>query len=263
VLSSPRLLLMMLAASGCGGTVTSVTAPSAAKCAVSAQASALSFPAAGGSASVQVSANRDCAWSIATDATWITFASSREGRGDATVTYSVAPNTQRVERQAAMNISDTRLEIRQAAPPPPPPPPAADPSPDPAPPPPPAPAPEPPPGALPPPDPPPGPPPAPEDDQSEEGGTNDGEDDREGDDTPDPDADNTSGSIALTDRIAALSGACPSLRLTLGAGERVLTDRRTNFKQMRCEDLGSGQQIAVRGRRQPGGEILASKIEWP
>jgi hypothetical protein len=60
--------------------------------------------------------------------------------------------------------------------------------------------------------------------------------------------------------IESLSGSCPDLALRI-AGTTLVTDRRTNFKQMSCAALGTGQSVVARGKRQPNGEIRATKIE--
>ena len=49
--------------------------------------------ATGGTGSVTISTARDCTWSIAADAPWVSIVGDHSGQGDGVVTYSVAANT--------------------------------------------------------------------------------------------------------------------------------------------------------------------------
>jgi hypothetical protein len=48
------------------------------------------FPSSGGSGTVQISTNRECAWSTKSDVAWLTVATPAEGQGDGTVGFTVA-----------------------------------------------------------------------------------------------------------------------------------------------------------------------------
>src|SRR3954471_15750336 len=76
----------------CTSTDTSMVSPGTDKCQVTATASPAQFGADGGSGTVTVSAARDCQWSIATDAGWVSVPGAHEGQGDASLAYTVAPN---------------------------------------------------------------------------------------------------------------------------------------------------------------------------
>lgn len=247
-----RLLVLLLALAppiGCGRssvTSTSLTAPSSAKCQVAASSTDTSFPASGGSAQLRVSTTRDCSWTIAGEPSWVRLPASREGQGEAAVTYSVTPNPDYSERRGSLDVNGALIEIRQAGAPPPPPPPPA-PAPAPAPPPAPAPAPTPPPAPGPTPTPPPPadpspaptpPSPPPADDDDDDHGTR----------------------VDFKGKIESLSGACPVLRMSIG-GRIVWTGPTTEFKKMRCRDLEVGMKVEVRANRLPNGTYLASKIE--
>ena len=61
-----------LAVSGaCTSSSTSVTSPSAGKCQVQAASQPSSFTSGGGPGTLTISADRDCTWSVAADASWI------------------------------------------------------------------------------------------------------------------------------------------------------------------------------------------------
>ena len=63
---------------GCGSSATSVTGPSTiSRCAISVQIAEGQIPANCGSGSVAVTAARDCTWSAASDAQWLTIRSSQ------------------------------------------------------------------------------------------------------------------------------------------------------------------------------------------
>jgi len=93
----------------------------------------VSFPPQGGNGSVQVNANRDCAWSAQATAGWIHLGAS-SGQGDGGIPFTVDQNTQPSARGGAIQVSNaTEVSVTQAAPPPPPPTPPAPKPPAPAP----------------------------------------------------------------------------------------------------------------------------------
>ena len=63
--------------------------------------SAASFGATGGTGEVKVSVARECAWSASSQAAWVEITAGREGQGDGTVSYRVAPNVDPLTRKAA------------------------------------------------------------------------------------------------------------------------------------------------------------------
>jgi hypothetical protein len=62
-------------------------------CKVTVSPSAPSFPAAGGSGSLEVKAPRGCAWEAVTGVDWIQIKSGAQGIGSGSVNYAVAPST--------------------------------------------------------------------------------------------------------------------------------------------------------------------------
>lgn len=114
-----RIVAALAAAIGCAActstsTNTAVTAPSADKCQVNVSGATTSFPSTGGTGSVAVSAARDCAWSAATSAGWVSISSSQSGQGSGSVSYSVAPNPATSARSGAISVAGQSVSLSQA-----------------------------------------------------------------------------------------------------------------------------------------------------
>lgn len=87
----------------CGGTCTFSINPTSA-----------SPTAAGGTASVSVTAGAGCAWTAVSNATFITITSGASGSGNGTVNYSVAANTGTSSRTGTMTIAGQTFTVTQA-----------------------------------------------------------------------------------------------------------------------------------------------------
>lgn len=111
VLGSGALALTLC---GCGSSSQTITAPPPARCAVQAQVESSAFSNAGGPGSLRITTNRECTWTVRSDAVWLKPASPAEGQGDAVVNFTVAANPDPASRTAAFTVNDSRLEIRQA-----------------------------------------------------------------------------------------------------------------------------------------------------
>lgn len=72
------------------------------------------FAATSGSGSVQVAAGRNCLWTAATTANWITITSGALGTGSLPVHFTVAPNNG-VYRTATVNVGPQSFFIEQGA----------------------------------------------------------------------------------------------------------------------------------------------------
>jgi len=66
--------------------------------------------------------------------------------------------------------------------------------------------------------------------------------------------------VELNGMAESVTGECPTLQLTV-AGQMVRTAATTEFKHAPCSALAAGQQLEVRGTMQPGGVVLAARIE--
>jgi hypothetical protein len=61
--------------------------------------------------------------------------------------------------------------------------------------------------------------------------------------------------------ISALSGACPSLRLTVG-GTGVATSAETVFEGLTCGALKSGQSVEIKGATLTDGSVAAARVRF-
>ena len=104
-------------AASCSQTETSITAPSdsGSRCQVTATPTPPSFPPPGGQGSVTIATTRDCTWSIATNAAWVSIAGERTGQGDATVAFNVAANPVPSPRSAAITVAGQSVAVSQQA----------------------------------------------------------------------------------------------------------------------------------------------------
>jgi len=98
----------------CTSSETSVTAPTATKCQVTATASPTAFGAGGGNGSLTVSAPRDCTWSANVDASWVALG-DRSGQGDATLSYTVSANGAASVRTATVAVEGQTVQLKQDA----------------------------------------------------------------------------------------------------------------------------------------------------
>ena len=73
-----------------------------------------SFPAAGGSGSVNVSVNPGCPWNAASPPSWITFLGSASGTGPGTLTMQAAANSG-AARSASFTVAGLNFNVEQQA----------------------------------------------------------------------------------------------------------------------------------------------------
>lgn len=134
--SLPTYLVLTAVASGaCSGTnVSELAGPSLARCATGLGSPPSAFPAAGGRASIVVTAARECAWTATSDSSWLQV-SPATGEGESAVTVVAVANSQHAARRGVVRINDQLVTVAQdAAPrPPDPEPPVPQPSPRPEP----------------------------------------------------------------------------------------------------------------------------------
>jgi glucose/arabinose dehydrogenase len=98
-----------------GGAVLRVTAPPPCSALTIAPPS-LSFAAAGGSGTVNVSAPDTCDWTATTSDTWIGIGAGASGRGNGTVRYDVAASTEVRTRTGSVRIASQVHTVRQSGP---------------------------------------------------------------------------------------------------------------------------------------------------
>jgi hypothetical protein len=95
----------------------SVTAPQGSKCQVSATSNQSAFPFSGGAGSVEIHTTRDCTWTVQADTSWIAIGGGRShsGQGEAVIQYQVEANPTNRERAGMLVVSESRIQIEQAA----------------------------------------------------------------------------------------------------------------------------------------------------
>jgi C1A family cysteine protease len=74
-------------------------------CTYSISPTSQSFPAAGGSGTMNVTADNNCSWTAVSNASWITITSGSSGTGNGSVQYSVAPNIKKKSRTRTGTIT--------------------------------------------------------------------------------------------------------------------------------------------------------------
>ncbi|MBF0338966.1 MAG: SBBP repeat-containing protein, partial [Nitrospirae bacterium] len=72
------------------------------------------FTSTGGSDTVSVTANTGCAWTAASNVSWITVTSGSSGSGNGTVGYTVAANTDTTSRTGTMAIAGQTFTVTQS-----------------------------------------------------------------------------------------------------------------------------------------------------
>jgi hypothetical protein len=103
-----------VAAVGCSSSETS-TNPSPTKCQVSINPAAPSIGAAGGTTTVSVSAQPECAWTVAENVSWIASVSPANGQGNGEIEIRVAANADASARNGTVQINDTSVRVSQDA----------------------------------------------------------------------------------------------------------------------------------------------------
>ena len=110
-------LALAFALAACGSSsTTSVTAPSTnTRCQLNLTGSTTSFGPGGGSGTLNVGVSRECTWTATSQTSWISIVSGGDGQGDGTVSFRVAANADPVSRSGALQVSDQRMQLSQAA----------------------------------------------------------------------------------------------------------------------------------------------------
>lgn len=99
---------------GCSSTSTVTTGPTDPKCQLT-LAPPPNIVAEGGTVIVSITAQPECAWTVSTQANWISNLSPASGQGDGKVEFVAAPNPAPSMREDEIAINDDRLRVRQEA----------------------------------------------------------------------------------------------------------------------------------------------------
>ena len=97
-----------------GGTPVSVTQSAAPVCNYTLNNGGESFPAAGGSGSVNISVNPGCPWSAGGPPSWITFTGSASGYGPGTLSMQAAANSG-AARSGSFTVAGVTFNVEQQA----------------------------------------------------------------------------------------------------------------------------------------------------
>src|SRR5262245_50917601 len=108
------LAAVVIAATACGSTSTSVVSPTGSKCEAAVTNNTPELPAAGGSGTVTVNTTRDCTWSASAQVSWISL-STTSGQGPATLNYSAIANPSGIPRRGQVVVAAQQVDIAQAA----------------------------------------------------------------------------------------------------------------------------------------------------
>jgi hypothetical protein len=99
----------------CTSVETSLVGPADSKCQMSVAGAPVSFGPDGGSGSVSITTSRDCTWSIASEAAWVSVNGTQGGQGEAVVRYDVARNPVPSPRTGSIVVGEQRVQVSQAA----------------------------------------------------------------------------------------------------------------------------------------------------
>ncbi|MBW8862309.1 MAG: BACON domain-containing protein, partial [Acidobacteria bacterium] len=103
---------LALLAISCTSTSIGVTAPSAVKCQVSVENSiSTNVPSAGGTGTLELATNRDCTWTVSSNAAWAQLGGEASGQGSATVSYKVLANPDAIVRRATIEVNNTQVAL--------------------------------------------------------------------------------------------------------------------------------------------------------
>jgi all-beta uncharacterized protein/BACON domain-containing protein len=107
--------VLACAVAGCGSTVATATGPSPAKCPVTLSAPATPVSSSGTTATVAVATEPECAWSAASEASWISGLTPASGQGSGQLQMQVAANPDASARQGDIIVNGEHASIRQDA----------------------------------------------------------------------------------------------------------------------------------------------------
>ena len=112
----PLLALVTVTMAGCDSKTTSevTTAPTPAKCQLTV-AGPPNVVADGGTGTISVTAQPECAWTVSTQASWLSQFSPASGQGNGTVAFRAEPNPAPSTREAEIVVNDSQLRVMQEA----------------------------------------------------------------------------------------------------------------------------------------------------
>lgn len=106
---------MLAAAVACSSSSLTSTNPSPIKCQVTVAGNIAPLPVGGGSTTLSISAQPECAWTAATQASWISDITPTSGQGNGQIQIQAGPNPDPAVRQGQVDINGTAIQIVQEA----------------------------------------------------------------------------------------------------------------------------------------------------
>ena len=115
-LRAPWVLVALVAASACGANseTETIVGPSSTRCAVQGRIDTATFPPAGGSGTVRITTDRECSWTVRSDAAWLVVPPDAGGQGEGSVPFTIGANGEPSARTATVSVNDQRLPVSQA-----------------------------------------------------------------------------------------------------------------------------------------------------
>jgi hypothetical protein len=114
-ISTVIAILCGLLAGACNSSTTSnAAAPTPVRCVPTLSGTPPLVESGGGTGTVALTINRECAWSAKPEVEWISV-SPANGQGESQISFSVARNQQPIERKGAIVVNEQRFEVTQRA----------------------------------------------------------------------------------------------------------------------------------------------------
>src|SRR5688500_3819494 len=105
------ILLLAALGTGCGSSSTTLLDPagsSTQRCGVTLNVSTSSITSAGGSGTISIATERECAWTLKAESDWLSFAAPTTGQGAADLAFSVPPNSSSLPRSVTGSFYSLR-----------------------------------------------------------------------------------------------------------------------------------------------------------
>jgi hypothetical protein len=109
-------LVATVVAGGCDTSSTLTVSPNPVKCQVSVAAPASMVDAGGGTLTLPVTTQPECAWDATTTVSWISGLSPASGQGTGNLEFRVAPNEGASSREGAIVVNGDQVRVAQRAP---------------------------------------------------------------------------------------------------------------------------------------------------
>src|SRR5688500_314188 len=111
------IFLLAALGTGCSSSSTTLlpTGSSPQRCGVTLNVSASSITSAGGSGTISIATERECAWTLRAESDWLSFSTPTTGQGAADLAFSVQPNRSTSPRAVEVSVADQRARISQEA----------------------------------------------------------------------------------------------------------------------------------------------------